>query len=142
MLVTFTAVFSHHGNARSFLDGTVLPGCNNMLACTCRKKTWDLANTIGVQQHLCTGATRQPAGQWRHGDVTGPRIRIKLALCVFDSCVILPTSSRPVKRFVTRDLDHTLVWHTTCGRPPRTIARYHWYIRHYIILCSTWRLSR
>ena len=42
-------------------------------------------NTLGLlqqQQHLCTGVTRQPAGQWRR-DVTGPQERIKLALCVF-----------------------------------------------------------
>ena len=51
-------------------------------------KTWDLCNTLGLQQHMCTGATRQPAEQWRHGDVTGPQIRIKLALFVFVSWVM------------------------------------------------------
>ena len=53
------------------------------------KKTWYLAMTLGLQQQLCTGATRrQPAGPWRHGDVTLALcvfVRIKLALCVFVS---------------------------------------------------------
>ena len=47
------------------------------------KKKWYIAITLGQQQQLCTEASRQPDGPWSHGDVTGPRIRIKLALCVF-----------------------------------------------------------
>ena len=47
------------------------------------KKKWCLAITLGQQQQLCTGASRQPDGPWSHGDVTRPQVRIKLALCVF-----------------------------------------------------------
>ena len=64
------------------MRSAVLPGCNNLQACIYTKERY-LAMTLGLQQQLCTGATRQPAGPWRHGDVTGPQVRIKLALCVF-----------------------------------------------------------
>ena len=47
------------------------------------EKKWYLAINLGQQQQLCNGATRQPDGSWSHGDVTGPRIRIKLALSLF-----------------------------------------------------------
>ena len=67
----------------------MLPGCNIWKACI--RRGGSLRNEkkvvprycLGQQQQLCTGATRQPDGPLSHGDVTGPQVRIKLALCVF-----------------------------------------------------------
>ena len=56
-----------------------------------KKKTWDLAYTLGLQQHLCTGGTRQPAGQWRDGDVTGPQIQwCRVAIICRTVCFFIP----------------------------------------------------
>ena len=70
---------------------SVLPGYNFWKACIRmggslrNEKKWYLAITLGQQQQqLCTEATRRLDGPWSHGDVIGSRIRIKLALCVFD----------------------------------------------------------
>ena len=92
-----------------------------------KKKKWlSRYNPWTTAAVVHTGDTRQQAGPRKHGEVTGPRVRIKLPLCVSVGLTYrwlvrhFPTSLRPVG-YVALGKQHRTLLIVLKDRDPSTL---------------------
>ena len=80
-----------------------------------KKNKWLFRHNPWTAAVVHTGDTRQPAGARKHGEVTGPQVRITLPLCVSVGLTYrwlvrhFPTFPRPVQCVALGKQHRTLV---------------------------------